>query len=140
MNTRVIREYLDKVGDDLDAGMLGYLASLAQVADVAPEIAASIVQELSDQRTNLKLIASENYWSLNCQLAMGNLLTDKYSEGFPHHRFYAGCDNVDSIESFAADLACKLFGAEHAYAAAPSAGSGVERLAEAFPGSELVQE
>jgi len=46
---------------------------------------------------------------------MGNLLTDKYSEGFPFHRFYAGCDNVDDIEALACETACKLFGADHAY-------------------------
>ena len=46
---------------------------------------------------------------------MGNLLTDKYAEGIPDHRFYAGCDNVDAIESQAAKLACDLFGADHAY-------------------------
>jgi glycine hydroxymethyltransferase len=46
---------------------------------------------------------------------MGNLLTDKYSEGFVGHRFYAGCDNVDAIEGHATDLAKKIFGAEHAY-------------------------
>ena len=46
---------------------------------------------------------------------MANLLTDKYAEGFPHHRFYAGCDNVDAIEELAADQASELFGAEHAY-------------------------
>ena len=70
-----------------------------QVASVAPEVAASIVRELADQRNNLKLIASENYCSLATQLAMGNLLTDKYAEGFPEHRFYAGCANVDAIEA-----------------------------------------
>jgi glycine hydroxymethyltransferase len=110
-----IREYLSAVGDNVNAGALGYIAALSEVASVVPGVAASIVQELADQRTNLKLIASENYSSLASQLAMGNLLTDKYSEGFPHHRFYAGCDNVDSIESYAAEVACKLFGAEHAY-------------------------
>ena len=47
---------------------------------------------------------------------MGNLLTDKYAEGIPHHRFYAGCDNVDSIEDLANKRACELFGAAHAYA------------------------
>jgi glycine hydroxymethyltransferase len=46
---------------------------------------------------------------------MGNLLTDKYSEGFAYHRFYAGCDNVDAIEAAACEYACELFGAEHAY-------------------------
>jgi glycine hydroxymethyltransferase len=78
-------------------------------------VADTILQELRDQRQNLKLIASENFSSLAVQLAMGNLLTDKYAEGYPQHRFYAGCDNVDVIESEAARLACELFGAEHAY-------------------------
>ena len=86
------------------------------MARVAPEVARSIVQELADQRSNIKLIASENYSSLATQCAMGNLLTDKYAEGIPHHRFYAGCDNVDSIEDLANQRACELFGAAHAYA------------------------
>lgn len=110
-----LREYLASSGEHIDAGALGYIAALSAISEVSPQVASSIVQELVDQRTNLKLIASENYSSLASQLAMGNLLTDKYSEGYPHHRFYAGCDNVDAIESYAADLACKLFGAEHAY-------------------------
>ena len=46
---------------------------------------------------------------------MGNLLTDKYAEGFPGHRFYAGCDNVDAVEAYACEQACKLFGCDHAY-------------------------
>jgi len=100
---------------DADAGFIACLANLSQVAAVAPDIAKSIVQELADQRSNLKLIASENYCSLNTQGALGNLLTDKYAEGFPEHRFYAGCANVDDIESYAVKQACTLFGAEHAY-------------------------
>jgi glycine hydroxymethyltransferase len=101
--------------DALDVGFLAYLANLECVAQVAPEIAASTVRELRDQRSNLKLIASENFSSLSVQAAMGNLLTDKYAEGVPGARYYAGCDNVDAIESRAAELACKLFGADHAY-------------------------
>ncbi len=96
-------------------GFLAYLANLECVSRVAPEVARSIVQELADQRSNIKLIASENYSSLATQCAMGNLLTDKYAEGIPHHRFYAGCDNVDSVEDLADRRACELFGAEHAY-------------------------
>ena len=76
----------------------------------------SIVQELADQRRNIKMIASENFSSLATQCAMANLLTDKYAEGIPHHRFYAGCDNVDSIEDLANQRARELFGADHAYA------------------------
>ena len=79
-------------------GFLAYLANLECVARVAPDVAKSIVQELADQRSNIKMIASENFSSLATQCAMANLLTDKYAEGIPHHRFYAGCDNVDSIE------------------------------------------
>ena len=94
---------------------IAYMAAIDSVASVDPEIAASIVQELRDQRSHLKLIASENFCSLPVQLAMGNLLTDKYSEGFAGHRFYAGCENVDAIEGKANDLARQLFGSEHAY-------------------------
>lgn len=101
--------------EDADPGFVAYLANLSQVATVAPEIAQSIVNELDDQRSNLKLIASENYCSLPTQLAMGNLLTDKYAEGFPQHRFYAGCSNIDAIESYAVEQAKKLFGCDHAY-------------------------
>ena len=97
------------------AGFVAYLASLEEVSKVAPEVARSVVTELADQRANLKMIASENYSSLSVQLAQANLLTDKYAEGFPYHRFYAGCDNVDAVESLAASLACSLFGADHAY-------------------------
>ncbi|MDX9974747.1 MAG: glycine hydroxymethyltransferase [FCB group bacterium] len=99
----------------IDSGMVAYVANLAQVAQVAPSVAKAIVQELADQRSSLKLIASENYCSLATQLAMGNLLTDKYAEGYPGHRFYAGCDNVDAIEAYAVEQACKLFGVDHAY-------------------------
>ena len=115
MSANPIVDYLARAKGNPDPGFLGYLANLTKVAEVAPEISAAIVQELDDQRHSLKLIASENYSSLSCQAAMANLLTDKYSEGYPGHRFYAGCDNVDAVENFAAQAACRLFGAEHAY-------------------------
>ncbi len=92
-----------------------YKAVLDHLKIVAPSIAKSILKELQDQRSSLKLIASENYSSLSVQLAMGNLLTDKYAEGYPFHRFYAGCENVDAIESEAANLAQQLFQTDHAY-------------------------
>ncbi|MFG1921717.1 glycine hydroxymethyltransferase [Cryptosporangium sp. NPDC048952] len=98
-----------------DPGALAFFASLDQISTVNPTVAGSVVQELTDQRSNVKLIASENFSSLAVQLAQGNLFTDKYAEGAPGHRFYAGCDNVDTIEAHAADLAKQLFGAEHAY-------------------------
>jgi len=74
-----------------------------------------IRSELADQRSYLKLIASENYASPATLLAMGNWLSDKYAEGTIGHRFYAGCQNVDTVESVAAELARELFGADHAY-------------------------
>ena len=114
MSTSPLAEYLSQ-NPTPNPGFVAYLAALEQVASVSPDVAKSIVAELADQRANLKMIASENYCSLAAQLAMGNLLTDKYAEGIPDHRFYAGCDNVDAIESLAAKLACDLFGADHAY-------------------------
>ena len=110
-----LQKYLEKVGTKADPAFVSYIAQLQEVAQVGPEIAASIVKELQSQRTHLKLIASENYCSLNVQAAMGNLLTDKYAEGFPAHRYYGGCDNIDDIETVAVEEAKALFGAEHAY-------------------------
>jgi len=111
-----IAEYLSQTqSEQVNAPLLAYLATLTEVARTAPGIAKAIVQELADQRANLKLIASENYCSMATQLAMGNLLTDKYAEGVPGHRHYEGCDNVDTVEERTRELACALFGCEHAY-------------------------
>ncbi len=116
-----LSKYLSTVKpEDANPSFVAYLANLTKTAEVLPEISASIVKEFKDQRNNLKLIASENFCSLSCQLTMGNLLTDKYAEGFPSHRFYAGCDNVDDIEATGVELAKKVFGAEHAYLQAHS--------------------
>jgi glycine hydroxymethyltransferase len=109
-------EYLKNTPSDrIDTGFLAYIANLTEVSKVAPGISSAIVKELADQRSYLKLIASENYCSLSTQLAMGNLLTDKYAEGVPGVRFYEGCDNVDAVESSACEQARKLFGCDHAY-------------------------
>jgi len=94
---------------------IAYLAALDHIDTSAPEIAKSISQELTDQRSHLKLIASENFSSLAVQLAMGNLLTDKYAEGYAGHRFYAGCGNVDNLEEAAVNELKALFGADCAY-------------------------
>ncbi|MDR2185890.1 MAG: glycine hydroxymethyltransferase [Treponema sp.] len=110
-----VAEYLASAGPGkVNTGLLAYLCNLSETAAAAPEIAASIVKELESQRRRVKLIASENYCSLAVQFAMGNLLTDKYAEGMPHHRFYAGNENVDAIEALAAEEARKVFGAEYA--------------------------
>jgi glycine hydroxymethyltransferase len=112
----LLDRYLERAaGQPLDRGAVGFFAGLDQVASVSPSVAVSIAREVEAQRTHLKLIASENYSSLAVQLAHANLLTDKYAEGVPQHRFYAGCENVDAIETEAARLACELFGADHAY-------------------------
>src|SRR5271169_3472587 len=117
MSNSLIESYLQSRDPATIApGFLAYLANLECVRGVAPDVVRSIVQELADQRRNIKMIASENFSSLATQCAMANLLTDKYAEGIPHHRFYAGCDNVDSIEDQANLRARELFGAAHAYA------------------------
>jgi glycine hydroxymethyltransferase len=111
-----LRRYLSSAEPaQIDAGAAAFYASLDVISGVSPTVAATIADELRDQRAHLKLIASENFSSLAVQLAQGNLFTDKYAEGYAGHRFYAGCDNVDVIESEAADLGRKLFGADHVY-------------------------
>ena len=90
-------------------------AALQTIAGSEPRIAAAIGAELANQRTQLKLIASENYASPAVLFAMGNWLSDKYAEGTPGHRFYAGCEVVDEIERLAVEHATALFGADHAY-------------------------
>lgn len=111
-----IKKYLaSRSLDTIDPAALASLAALEHLEKRAPEVAAPLLQELLDQRSNLKMIASENYSSLSVQLAMGNWLTDKYAEGIPFKRFYAGCDNIDSIEKLAENRLIELFGAESAY-------------------------
>lgn len=110
-----IENYLAACGNKPNPAMIAYVANLQQVAAVGPDIATSIVNELENQRSHLKLVASENYCSLNVQAAMGNLLTDKYAEGYPEHRYYGGCVNIDAVENTAAREAEALFGAEYAY-------------------------
>jgi len=107
---------------------IAYLAALDHLKTENPEIVQAIVKELKDQRTYLKMIASENYSSLATQLAMGNLLTDKYSEGYPGHRFYAGCENIDTVEALAVEELKGLYGCEHAYVQ-PHSGAGANLVA-----------
>jgi glycine hydroxymethyltransferase len=94
---------------------VAYRNALDVIRAVEPRVADAIGQELEDQRASLKLIASENYASPATLLAMGNWFSDKYAEGTVGRRFYAGCRNVDTVESLAAEHAKALFGAEHAY-------------------------
>ncbi|MCV7343673.1 glycine hydroxymethyltransferase [Mycolicibacterium rhodesiae] len=93
-----------------------YRAALQVIESVEPRIADATRKELADQRDSLKLIASENYASPAVLLTMGTWFSDKYAEGTVGHRFYAACQNVDTVESLAAEHARELFGAPYAYA------------------------
>ncbi|MDZ5622270.1 glycine hydroxymethyltransferase [Nocardioides sp. HM23] len=93
-----------------------YNQALEVIASVEPRIADATRKELADQRGSLKLIASENYASPAVLLTMGTWFSDKYAEGTIGHRFYAGCQNVDTVEALAAEHARELFGAPYAYA------------------------
>jgi len=104
------------VSDPTATASTAYRAMLSLIASVEPRIAEAIKAELDDQRASLKLIASENYASLPTLLGMGTWLSDKYAEGTVGHRFYAGCQNVDTVEAVASEHARELFGAEYAYA------------------------
>jgi glycine hydroxymethyltransferase len=105
------------VSESFDAATASaaYTAALSVIEAVEPTIAGAIRSELADQRSSLKLIASENYASPAVLLTMGTWLSDKYAEGTIGHRFYAGCQNIDTVEQAAADHARELFGAPHAY-------------------------
>jgi glycine hydroxymethyltransferase len=92
-----------------------YRSALEVIAAAEPDVADAIAGELASQRRQLKLIASENYASPAVLLAMGNWLSDKYAEGTPGRRLYAGCEMVDRVETLAAGHATALFGADHAY-------------------------
>ena len=79
-----------------------------------PEIFEAIQKELNRQRNHIELIASENIVSPAVLEATGSILTNKYAEGYPDHRYYGGCQFVDISERLAIERAKKLFGAEHA--------------------------
>ena len=79
-----------------------------------PEVAAACGRELQRQRDNIELIASENVVSDAVLCAAGSVLTNKYAEGYPGHRYYGGCQYVDEVEELARERAKRLFGAGHA--------------------------
>jgi glycine hydroxymethyltransferase len=79
-----------------------------------PEIVKALNLELTRQRNNLELIASENIVSRAVLEAMGTVLTNKYAEGYPGKRYYGGCEHVDIVEDIARNRAKELFGADHA--------------------------
>jgi glycine hydroxymethyltransferase len=79
-----------------------------------PEISAAIECDRKRVRETINLIASENYTSRAVLEAQGSFLTYKYAEGYPGHRYYRGCENLDTIEALAVKRACELYQAEHA--------------------------
>ena len=81
--------------------------------DVDPEIYAAIRDEVKRQQTHIELIASENYCSTAVMLAQGSIMTNKYAEGYPDKRWYAGCGEIDIAEKLAVQRAKDIFGAEH---------------------------
>ena len=87
---------------------------MSAVATTDPEIKQVIENEQRRQREQLVMIASENYVSAAVLEATGSVLTNKYAEGYPGRRYYAGCENVDVSEQLAIDRAKELFGAERA--------------------------
>src|SRR5438270_6426987 len=94
----------------------------AALADVDPQIAAAIDNEVRRQHEGLELIASENFVSKAVLEAMSSVFTNKYAEGYPGKRYYGGCEFADIVENLARDRAKQLFGAEHANVQ-PHAGS-----------------
>lgn len=86
--------------------------SLTQdLADLDPEIAGFINQELDRQQRGLEMIASENHTPMAVMQAQGSVLTNKYAEGYPGRRYYGGCEHADSVERLAIDRVKSLFGA-----------------------------
>jgi glycine hydroxymethyltransferase len=81
--------------------------------EVDSEVQEALDGELERQRTNIELIASENFASPAVLAAQGSVLTNKYAEGYPGKRYYGGCEQVDKVENVAIERAKELFGAEH---------------------------
>ena len=94
--------------------MREYAADWDALKAADPEVADAIANELQRERSNLRLIASENYASPAVLAALGSTMTNKYAEGYPGRRYYGGCEFVDVTEQLAIDRAKELFGAEHA--------------------------
>lgn len=94
--------------------MEGLDMNLEKLAAADPELSGYISEELNRQRNKIELIASENFVTPAVMEAMGTILTNKYAEGYPGHRYYGGCEFVDKVETLAIERAKKLFGAKYA--------------------------
>lgn len=89
------------------------MIDLSCIRNADPEIAGAMEKELSRQRENIELIASENIVSPAVMAAMGSHLTNKYAEGYPSKRYYGGCEFVDEVETLARERLKELFGCDH---------------------------
>ena len=87
---------------------------MPDLAERDPEVARAIQQEDERQRNNIVLIAAENYASKAVLQAQSGVMNNKYAEGYPGRRYYAGCENVDIVERLAIQRAKEIFGAQHA--------------------------
>ena len=105
-----------------------------------PDIAAVLLSELTRQRENLQLIASENFTSPSVLAALGSTLSNKYAEGYPGKRYYGGCEEVDKVEEIGIARALELFGAEHANLQPHSGASANVAVYQAFtqPGDTVL--
>ena len=90
-----------------------FMYTLEDIKAVDTEIADAISAEFDRQNSHIELIASENWVSHAVMSAMGSVLTNKYAEGYPAHRYYGGCDCVDVVEELARERAKELFGCEY---------------------------
>ena len=107
-------EQITDIEREESRAMREYAADWEALKATDPEVADAIANELQRERTNLRLIASENYASPAVLAALGSTMTNKYAEGYPGRRYYGGCEFVDVTEQLAIDRAKELFGAEHA--------------------------
>jgi len=87
---------------------------MSALEETDPRVATIISRERERQRRNINLIAAENYASKAVLEAQGSMLTNKYAEGYPGHRYYGGCQDIDEVETLARERARELFHAEHA--------------------------
>ncbi len=87
---------------------------IKELTELDPEIGAAIAEEYYREANGIELIASENVVSEAVLLAAGSILTNKYAEGYPGHRYYGGCEKVDVVENIAIERAKAVFGAQYA--------------------------
>ncbi len=87
---------------------------MSALSQTDPEISHALDMERKRQRETINLIASENYASRAVLEAQGSFLTNKYAEGYPHRRYYGGCENIDIVENLAIERAKELFHSQHA--------------------------